>query len=158
MRHPIQPRCNAAIYLERIKTSEANLLAEGSNVQMIAFIMLGLGAALGLRFRIFVLLPVILLGLFVCTAIGLAQGTTIWSIMLTNLIGATCLQIGYLGGALLKFRILPDGLMEPEVPNPPDLSPARRFPNRANGGLLCEPWLVLAIRAQVSVFFSIHLL
>jgi len=105
MRHPIQPRCNAAIYLERIKTSEANLLAEGSNVQMIAFIMLGLGAALGLRFRIFVLLPVILLGLFVCTAIGLAQGTTIWSIMLTNLIAATCLQIGYLGGALLKFRI-----------------------------------------------------
>jgi hypothetical protein len=74
-------------------------------VQMVALMMLGIGAALGLRFRIFVLLPVILLGLFVCTAIGLAQGTTIWSITLTNVIGATCLQLGYLGGALLKFLI-----------------------------------------------------
>jgi hypothetical protein len=67
--------------------------------------MLGIGSALGLRFRIFVLLPVILLGLFVCTAFGLAQGTTIRSIMLTNVIGATCLQIGYVAGTLLKFLI-----------------------------------------------------
>src|ERR1700687_5785588 len=72
---------------------------------MIALMMLCIGAAFGLRFRIFVLLQVILLGLFVCTAFGLAQGTTIWSIMLTNVVGATCLQIGYLVGALLKFLI-----------------------------------------------------
>ena len=72
-------------------------------MEMVALTMLGIGSALGLRFGIFVLLPVILLGLFVCTAFGLAHGTTIWSIMLTNVIGATCLQIGYLGGALLKF-------------------------------------------------------
>ena len=70
-------------------------------MEMVALTMLGIGAALGLRFRIFVLLPVILLGLFVCTPIGLAQGTTIWSIALTNIVGATCLQFGYLGGTLL---------------------------------------------------------
>jgi hypothetical protein len=35
---------------------------------MIALMMLCIGAALGLRFRIFVLLPAILLGLFVYTA------------------------------------------------------------------------------------------
>lgn len=74
-------------------------------MEMIALIILGIGSALGLRCRIFVLLPVILLGLFVFTAFGLAQGTTIRSIMLTNVIGATCLQIGYLGGSLLKFLI-----------------------------------------------------
>ena len=74
-------------------------------MEMVALTMLGIGAALGLRFRIFVLLPVILLGLFVCTGIGLAQGTTIWSITLTSFIGVTCLQLGYLGGALLKFLI-----------------------------------------------------
>lgn len=72
---------------------------------MVALMMVGIGAALGLRFRIFVLLPVILLGFLVCTAIGLAQGTAIWSITLTSAIGATCLQVGYLGGALLKFLI-----------------------------------------------------
>ena len=91
--------------LQRIKTSGANLLVEVSEVEMVALTMLGIGSALGLRFRIFVLLPVILLGFFVCTAFGLAQGTTIWSIMLTNVVGATCLQLGYLGGALLKFLI-----------------------------------------------------
>ena len=79
--------------------------AEVSKVEMVALTMLSIGAALGLRFGTFVLLPVILLGLFVCTAFGLAQGTTIWSIMLTNVVGATCLQIGYLGSALLKFLI-----------------------------------------------------
>jgi uncharacterized membrane protein len=72
---------------------------------MVALTMLCIGSALGLRFTIFVLLPAILLGLFACTAYGLAQGTTIWPITLTNVIGAACLQIGYLGGALLKFLI-----------------------------------------------------
>jgi hypothetical protein len=78
-------------------------LEEVSDVEMVALMMVGIGAALGLRFRIFVLLPVILLGFFVCTAIGLAQGTAIWSIALTSIIGATSLQLGYLGGSLLKF-------------------------------------------------------
>jgi hypothetical protein len=73
---------------------------------MVALSMLGIGSALGLRFRVFVLLPAILLGLFVCTAYGLAQGTTIWSIALTNVVGATCLQFGYLAGALAKSVIL----------------------------------------------------
>jgi hypothetical protein len=73
---------------------------------MVALTMLVVGSALGLRFRIFVLFPVILLGLFVCTAVGIAQGTMIWSIVLTNVVAATCLQIGYLGGALLKSMIL----------------------------------------------------
>ncbi len=74
-------------------------------METVALMMLGIGAALGLRFRIFVLLPVILLGFFVCTAFWLTHSTTIWSIMLTGVVGATCLQIGYLGGALLKFLI-----------------------------------------------------
>jgi hypothetical protein len=91
--------------LQRIKNSGPNLRAEVFKVEMVALTMLGIGSTLGLRFRIFVLLPVILLGLSVCTAFGLAQGTTIGSIMLTNVVGATCLQIGYLGGALLKFLI-----------------------------------------------------
>jgi hypothetical protein len=93
----INPHRKASRFSQRTKTSGVNL--------PVALMMLGIGSALGLRFRIFVLLPVILLGLFVCTAFGLAQGTTVRSIMLTNVIGATCLQIGYGGGALLKFLV-----------------------------------------------------
>jgi hypothetical protein len=90
-------------------------------VEMVALMMLCIGSALGLRFRIFVLLPAILLGLFVCTAWGLAQGTTIWSITLTNVVGATCLQFGYLGGAFLKFLIFaerPDGTKSSQSARP----------------------------------------
>ena len=72
-------------------------------MEMVALTMLCIGSALGLRFRVLVLLPVILLGLIVCTAYGLAQGTTIWSITLTNMVGVTCLQFGYLAGALLEI-------------------------------------------------------
>ena len=71
----------------------------------VAIAMLGIGVAFGLRFRIFVLVPVILLDLVAFTAIGMTQGIPIWSITLTNVIGATCLQLGYLGGALLKVFI-----------------------------------------------------
>jgi len=92
-------------HLQRIKTSAANLPVEGFKVQIIALVMLGIGSALGLRFRIFALLPVAMLGLFVSTAFGLAQGTGIGAIMLTNVVGVTCLQIGYLGSAMLKFLI-----------------------------------------------------
>ena len=80
-------------------------------MEMIALTMLGIGSALGLRFKVFVLLPAILLGLFICTAWGLAQGTTIWSITLTNVVGAACLQFGYLGGASLKFLIFAERLV-----------------------------------------------
>jgi len=75
-------------------------------VEMVALSMLGIGSALGLRFRVLVLVPVILLGLIVYTACGLAQGTSVWSIMLTSIVGATCLQFGYLAGALAKSVIL----------------------------------------------------
>jgi hypothetical protein len=74
-------------------------------VEMVALTTLCIGSALGLRFKIFVLLPAILLGLLVGTAYGIAHGETTWSITLTNVVGATCLQLGYLSGALLKFLV-----------------------------------------------------
>ena len=75
-------------------------------MEMVALAMLSIGSALGLRFSVFALFPVILLGLLGSTAYGLAQGTAIWSITITNLVGATCLQLGYLGGALLRGLIV----------------------------------------------------
>ena len=81
-------------------------------MEIIALMMLCIGSALGLRFKVLVLVPAILLGVASCTAYGIAQGTTFWSVALANVLTAMCLQFGYLGGALLKFMVFagrPDG-------------------------------------------------
>ena len=64
----------------------------------LALMSLCIGAALGLRFQVFALFPVILLGFIVITAWGLSAGQTGWSILLMNAVGASCLQFGYLAG------------------------------------------------------------
>lgn len=74
-------------------------------METVAIAMLGIGVAFGLRFKIFVLVPIILIDLIAFTAIGITEGSSIWSITLTNVIGGTCLQLGYIGGALLKVFI-----------------------------------------------------
>lgn len=91
----------------------ATLPEEVSDVEIFALTMLCIGSALGLRFKVLVLLPAIFLGVAACTAHGVAQGATIGSVALANVVTAMCLQFGYLGGALLKFMVLagrrPDG-------------------------------------------------
>ena len=64
-----------------------------------------LGAAAGLRLRVFVLFPVIFLCLVVVTAWGLAQNQTVWSIIVMNFVGSACLQLGYLAGTVPNFLI-----------------------------------------------------
>jgi hypothetical protein len=103
-------------------------------------------------------LPAILLGLFVCTACGLAQGTTIWSITLTNVVGATCLQFGYLGGALLKLLIFAgrfDGTKSSQSARPFAHQASHKLSNcmslHSNAAFATD-------RAQVSVLFPLHLL
>lgn len=91
----------------------ATLPEEVSDVEIFALTMLCIGSALGLRFKVLVLVPTIFLGVAVCTAYGGTQGATIGWIALANVVTAMCLQFGYLGGALLKFMVFagrrPDG-------------------------------------------------
>jgi hypothetical protein len=71
-------------------------------MEMVALVTLCIGSALGLlRFRVFVLLPAVLVAVTVVTAWALAQGGTLGSIAVLNVVGVTCLQFGYLGGAVL---------------------------------------------------------
>lgn len=81
------------------------MLAEVPQVDIVAITMLSIGSALGLRFRIFVLLPVMLVGLFATICIGLAQGKEAGSIVLCGVIGAASLQAGYVASALFRFLI-----------------------------------------------------
>ena len=82
----------------------------------LALASLCIGAALGLRLKVFALFPVILLGFIVVTAWGLAHGQTGWSIVLMNMVGAACLQFGYLGGTLPRFLIIAARLSRAERP------------------------------------------
>ena len=82
----------------------------------LALTSLVIGAAIGLRLPVFALIPVILLSFVVVTALGLAENETGWSIVLMNLVGAACLQFGYLAGTLIAA--LPERAEHPH-PVPP---------------------------------------
>jgi hypothetical protein len=65
----------------------------------LAIIGLLIGAALGLlRFNVFILFPVIGLGLLGTAAVGIAHGDPIGSVVLTMIFIGTALQLGYLAG------------------------------------------------------------
>ena len=70
-------------------------------MEIVALSTLGIGWALGLRFKVFILIPAILVGVAVITAWALTQGASIGTISVLNVIGAAGLQFGYLGGTLI---------------------------------------------------------
>jgi hypothetical protein len=64
------------------------------------------GAAGGMRLRVFVLFPMIILCLIVVTAWGLAENQTVWSIIVMNFVSSACLQLGYLAGSVPSFLMI----------------------------------------------------
>ena len=72
---------------------------------MFAMIAVLVGATLGLRFKMLVLVPAILVGMAATLAIGLARDSGSWSILLSIFVGLTALQIGYFGGAFIRVVI-----------------------------------------------------
>jgi hypothetical protein len=71
-------------------------------VGSIAIANLCIGAAVGLRFRVLALLPVIFLEFVILTAIALALDYGGQWTVLANLAGIICVQVGYLGGILSR--------------------------------------------------------
>jgi len=64
----------------------------------LSMISLLVGAGLGQRFKVMILMPAIAIVLVLAVATGIAQGQTAWSIVLIAATTATCLQIGYFVG------------------------------------------------------------
>jgi len=64
-----------------------------------------IGAIFGMRFRVFVLVPIILISSTVIFGTGIAQGTNPWATLLAALLVITALQIGYLTGATVYFVV-----------------------------------------------------
>ncbi len=62
------------------------------------------GALLGLHFKVFVLIPVLLIGLTASILIGIAGHADFWSILLVAIVTITALQAGFLGGAAVRWQ------------------------------------------------------
>ena len=68
---------------------------------MLSLICLLVGAVLGQRFKVQVLIPAMALG--VTAAAGLAHASTFWQILGAVLVATTSLQIGYLAGVGIRY-------------------------------------------------------
>jgi hypothetical protein len=60
------------------------------------------GIAIGLRYKIVILLPAISLVIAFAMMIEIARGDPVWSIVLAVAISATAIQLGYLAGILIR--------------------------------------------------------
>ncbi len=60
-----------------------------------------LGAVLGHRFKILILVPTIAVGAVVAITVGIARADDVWLIGLSVILISVCLQIGYLCGAVI---------------------------------------------------------
>jgi hypothetical protein len=69
---------------------------------MISFLV---GAVLGLRFKVFILVPAIGLALAVAAVTGIGVGDGVWRLVGTMVVAATLLQLGYVGGSILRLVI-----------------------------------------------------
>jgi hypothetical protein len=61
------------------------------------------GAVFGLCFEVVILIPIILLVVAAIAAAGLTFGMSAGSTVLVMVVAATALQLGYLGGSVVRF-------------------------------------------------------
>jgi hypothetical protein len=64
------------------------------------------GAALGLRFKAFILVPTAILGLLVIAIVGTLRGDSWWFVGLAMVLVTTALQIGYFVGIVARQAIV----------------------------------------------------
>jgi hypothetical protein len=64
------------------------------------------GATLGLRFKVFVLIPGIAISSITGLAMGIGRGDSLWSSLLATLLAITALQVGYIAGTIVHFGVM----------------------------------------------------
>jgi hypothetical protein len=64
-----------------------------------------LGAFLGIKFRVLILIPALGAILLTVVAIGIAHADAVWAILITLAAAVSSLQIGYLGGAIIQYAL-----------------------------------------------------
>ena len=71
-------------------------------MSIVVILALLLGAVLGMRFKILILLPAIACTVIIITTGGIASGGHGLAILVMAILGAICLQLGYFGGATTR--------------------------------------------------------
>ena len=64
------------------------------------------GIALGLRFKVVVLVPAVIFVMLFAVIIGVARAEPFWPIVLAMVILGTALQFGYLAGTVMRAVII----------------------------------------------------
>jgi hypothetical protein len=72
---------------------------------MLAMTAVLIGAMLGLRFKVLILVPANVIGSAATLGLGIAHSNSFWSTLLAIALAITALQIGYLGGTAIRFLI-----------------------------------------------------
>jgi hypothetical protein len=72
---------------------------------MLLVLSLLIGAALGMRFGVLILLPAILLSLALNAGIAAAQDSGLWDTLLAIALSITGIQIGFLAGSSARYFI-----------------------------------------------------
>src|SRR5258708_24165845 len=63
------------------------------------------GAALGLRFKVMILVPAVTLTMLFAAMVGVTRGDKFWSIAVGMILLGTAIQFGYLAGILIPAKI-----------------------------------------------------
>jgi hypothetical protein len=68
---------------------------------MLTMIAILIGAILGSRFKVFVLVPATVIGSAVTLGAGMAYSESLWSVLLAMVLTTAALQIGYLAAIVI---------------------------------------------------------
>jgi hypothetical protein len=63
------------------------------------------GAALGLRFKVMILVPALTLTMLFAAMVGVTRGDQFWSVAVAMILLGTAIQVGYLAGILIRAKI-----------------------------------------------------
>jgi hypothetical protein len=84
---------------------------------LLSIVCIVVGAVLGLRFRVQVLVPACAICIFLVLLVGLCSGAGAEWTVIVAMIASALLQIGYLGGAAMSFFVAaihwPKAIMSP---------------------------------------------
>jgi hypothetical protein len=72
---------------------------------MLATTAILIGALLGLRFKVLILVPAIVFSSAATLGIGMAHSSSVWLVAFAMVLAITALQMGYLAGAVIHFVI-----------------------------------------------------
>jgi len=74
-------------------------------MSMLILLVFLLGAVLGMRFKVLILIPAIAFALIAILVGGVARGDSVSAILVAVVLASICLQIGYLSGIATRYSI-----------------------------------------------------